>query len=1014
MCVLINKNMMTGTGKNIDEGLYSRQLYVLGHEAMKKMAQSNILIIGLGSLGVEVAKNVILSGVLSVTLHDNKNTEFNDLSGQFYLSEQDVGKNRAECCLNRLRELNSYVTVNCSKEELTGEYLSNFSVVAFCLTENYKTLVQINNLCRQVGTKFIWGQSMGLCGRVFSDFGDSFTVHDNDGEQIKSGLVQDIVVGDNKLIISSVETKPHDLQKDQYVKFHDIDGLTETYKVTQILDRHRFVCEYGELIKYISGQTCMFEQVKMPVQISFKNLDESLKEPDFMFCDLSNFEKPQILHECFQLLNTFIARKGRFPKPYSPKDYELFIDKNAGSSIYKQFCYTCTGNLCPTSAVLGGIMAQEVMKACSGKFMPIKQFLYFDAFECLGKDWEMNENKIIVEQNRYAGQVAVFGKQFQEQLGNKKWFMVGSGAIGCELLKNFAMIGLCCGDQGRLTITDMDIIEKSNLNRQFLFRDKNIGQLKSEAAAIAVKGMNKDINIIPHQNKVGKDTEHVYNDNFFNELDGVANALDNVQARLYVDEKCVYYGKPLLESGTLGTKGNVQVIVPNITESYGSTQDPPEQSVPVCTLKNFPNQIEHTIQYARDQFEGLFTSTPENLKQYIENPTYLEEMKKNSPQDLYSVLNDLNKICRTIPKEFIDCVEWARLFFESQYNNQIQQLLHNFPKNHKTKSGALFWSGSKRCPKPIIFNPENRQHMDYILAGSNLMAQIFDILGQTNTEIIKEMLDQITVPTFTPKSGIKISANDKEEKEMEEMEKNNGDVDQMINDLPKLTNLVVSPLEFEKDDDTNFHMDFITAASNLRAINYGIKPVDKHKTKGIAGKIIPAIATTTAVVSGLVTLELYKLCQGLNDITSYRDTFLNLALPLVTISEPKPCKKEKYLDNEFSLWDFIEIKGDMTLEKFIELCQNKYNFEIDMITFGNSMLYAFYQPPTKVAKKMNMLMTELVKSVSDEDISLKKSLLLHVGTHDPEDEEQDMEVPPIKLFIGKEHVQNVLQSTLSV
>ena len=89
-------------------------------------------------------------------------------------------------------------------------------------------------------------------------------------------------------------------------------------------------------------------------------------------------------------------------------------------------------------------------------------------------------------------------------------------------------------------------------------------------------------------------------------MSACCRATPDVQARLYVDQRCVYYQKSLLESGTLGPKGNVQVVVPRMTESYGSSRDPPEKSIPVCTLKNFPNAIEHTIQWSRDTFEGAF------------------------------------------------------------------------------------------------------------------------------------------------------------------------------------------------------------------------------------------------------------------------------------------------------------------------------------------------------------------------------------------------------------------------
>jgi len=87
----------------MDEALYNRQLYVFGHDAMKKMQQSNILLIGLAGLGVEIAKDLALAGVKSLTLHDPREVRVDDLSAQFYCEEDTVGKNRAYVSLEPSR-----------------------------------------------------------------------------------------------------------------------------------------------------------------------------------------------------------------------------------------------------------------------------------------------------------------------------------------------------------------------------------------------------------------------------------------------------------------------------------------------------------------------------------------------------------------------------------------------------------------------------------------------------------------------------------------------------------------------------------------------------------------------------------------------------------------------------------------------------------------------------------------------------------------------------------------------
>lgn len=129
-----------------------------------------------------------------------------------------------------------------------------------------------------------------------------------------------------------------------------------------------------------------------------------------------------------------------------------------------------------------------------------------------------------------------------------------------------------------ITVTDPDHIETSNLTRQFLFREKHLRKPKAITAAAVAIQMNPKLkgHIQARLEKVQAATEHVFSDEFFERQTLVANALDNVEARTYVDGRCVNCKVPLLESGTLGPKGHVQVIIPFKTESYTSAKDPAE------------------------------------------------------------------------------------------------------------------------------------------------------------------------------------------------------------------------------------------------------------------------------------------------------------------------------------------------------------------------------------------------------------------------------------------------------
>ncbi|XAR58887.1 hypothetical protein NMG60_11014456 [Bertholletia excelsa] len=1002
-------NMALGDGNptDIDEDLHSRQLAVYGRETMRRLFASNVLVSGMQGLGAEIAKNLVLAGVKSVTLHDEGTVELWDLSSNFIFSESDIGKNRALASVQKLQELNNAVVISTLTTKLSKEQLSDFQAVVFT-DSTLEKAIEFNDYCHnhQPPIAFIKADVRGLFGSVFCDFGPEFTVFDVDGEEPHTGIIASIS-NDNPALVSCVDDERLEFQDGDLVVFSEIKGMTELNdgKPRKIKNArpYSFTLEEDTTNFGTYERGGIVTQVKQPKILNFKPLTEALKDPgDFLLSDFSKFDRPPLLHLAFQGLDKFISELGRLPVAGSEEDTRKLvsiisnINESAGDGkledinpkLLRHFSFGARAVLNPMAAMFGGIVGQEVVKACSGKFHPLFQFFYFDSVESLPVE-PLAASDFQPLNSRYDAQISVFGSKLQKKLEDAQVFVVGSGALGCEFLKNLALMGVSCGSQGKLTITDDDVIEKSNLSRQFLFRDWNIGQAKSTVAASAAAVINPNLRIEALQNR---------------NLSAVVNALDNVNARLYVDQRCLYFQKPLLESGTLGAKCNTQMVIPHLTENYGASRDPPEKQAPMCTVHSFPHNIDHCLTWARSEFEGLLEKTPAEVNAFLSAPCEYASAMRNAGDA--QARDNLERVLECLDRErcdtFQDCITWARLKLEDYFVNRVKQLIFTFPEDAATSTGAPFWSAPKRFPHPLQFSAADPSHLHFIMAASVLRAETFGIPvpdWAKNPKKLAEAVDKVMVPEFQPKKDAKIVTDEK----ATSLTTASIDDGAVINELIMKLELCrknlppdfrMKPIQFEKDDDTNYHMDLIAGLANMRARNYSIPEVDKLKAKFIAGRIIPAIATSTAMATGLVCLELYKVLAGGHKLEDYRNTFANLALPLFSMAEPVPPKVVKHRDMSWTVWDRWIIKDNPTLRELLKWLEEK-GLNAYSISCGSCLLYNSMFPRHR--ERMDKKMVDLAREVAKVELPPYRCHL-DVVVACEDDEDNDIDIPLISVY----------------
>ncbi|EGW30863.1 uncharacterized protein SPAPADRAFT_142051 [Spathaspora passalidarum NRRL Y-27907] len=394
----------------------------------------------------------------------------------------------------------------------------------------------------------------------------------------------------------------------------------------------------------------------------------------------------------------------------------------------------------------------------------------------------------------------ILGAENFSRIQSSKVLMVGAGGIGCELLKDLVLTGY-----GEIHIVDLDTITLSNLNRQFLFRQNDINKSKSLTVSKAVQHFNYlNAHLVSHHGNI-MDTNK-FPITWWEQFEYVFNALDNLEARRYVNKMCLFLKKPLMESGTTGFKGQIQPIYPYYSECFDCSTKETAKTYPVCTIRSSPTQPVHCITWAKEfLFHSLFDEVesdqnltdPNQIRSETDNEAEIAFFQKESTE-----LAELRHLITTAdPPTFIN--ELLVKIFKAD----IERLL--LIDSIETRRGS-------RKPTPL----------DVVRYSSQLAGLLADVSNENILNLDTKMWSVLENIYVLYKSSEVLQE--------------------------RIVSGRESSISFDKDDEDT--LNFVAAASNLRSSIFGIEIKSKFDIKEIAGNIIPAIATTNAIISGFACL----------------------------------------------------------------------------------------------------------------------------------------------------------------
>ncbi|RSH95232.1 E1 ubiquitin-activating protein uba2 [Saitozyma podzolica] len=512
---------------------------------------------------------------------------------------------------------------------------------------------------------------------------------------------------------------------------------------------------------------------------------------------------------------------------------------------------------------------------------------------------------------------SLLGPEVYAKVRDTRVLVVGAGGIGCELLKNLVLVGfanieihhlapahpgvsfsitisVCCpaaplprSPANSLTCQiDLDTIDLSNLNRQFLFRKPDISKPKALVAAATARHFNPSsgINIhARHGNVKEKENDLEWIKGFglvMNALDnmgGVVSIVDRADARRHVNRLCQAAGVPLIESGTAGYLGQATPIIKDRTECYDCVPKEAPKSFPVCTIRATPSEPIHCIVWAKSYLFGkLFGEDDEAVDEEELDKAKAEGENAEEIDNLKKEAAAFREVRRALGEE-----DGPRRVFEKVFHQDIERLLSmddmwKVPGRVKPKALDYDAVVSETFVPPPPRTPAASQPNGSASASTSAPASANGPAANGNGAAPPSNGVKATAPT---------QAQLKDQRELSVKE----NLELFVDSCRRLSARAIAHpnvlLSFDKDDDDT--LDFVLATANLRATAYGIANKTRFQVKEMAGNIIPAIATTNAIIAGMIVMQAITILSS--QLDKLRTTFVrSIASNPLGMAVPSP------------------------------------------------------------------------------------------------------------------------------